>query len=698
MYLLNLLFSLLTMDGGETKMKKIIFIVGALLILFVSGCGKGKFDPTESLDTYLEHWKKNEFAEMYKMLDDVTTDTYSTEDFVDRYEKVYKDLDISNVHINYSPLTDETLEQIQEEKAVTVPLEIEMDSIAGAIQFTSEIGLLFAEHESDEGDPDWLVEWTPDLIFPNLADGGKIKFETEAPKRGEILDRNLMPLAINDIAYEIGVVPNRFQNKAVEIEQLANHLQISVSRIEEALNASWVQDDYFVPLRTISKHDDQKITQLTAIPSVVTKETTGRTYPAGKAAAHLVGYVGQITTEELKELPQGKYNENDVIGKRGLEKQYEEKLKGEAGKKILVISEDENGKEQTTVLAEKPVRNGENIQLTIDVNLQEDIFKSYDNKLSGTAAAIHPTTGEVLALVSSPAFDPTELTYGITRARWDTLMNDKAQPFVNRFTAKYAPGSVIKPVIAAVGLANGTITHEQGIEINGLTWKKESWSDFHITRVSTGNNPVTVKDALVRSDNIFFARKAIEMGSKSVVNGLKDFGFDEKLPINYPISASQISNSGKLEDEVLRANTGYGQGEIEVSSLHMALMYTPFLNDGNLVKPVLLADEKQGEIWKKDLLSKEDSEKMQEYLRAIVTDGTAKIANDKDFPISGKTGTAELKLSLDSKGHENGWFVGYPTDNQDIIVAMMMEKVENLGTSSLVAEKVLHIMKQYAKD
>src|SRR5699024_4594560 len=126
---------------------------------------------------------------------------------------------------------------------------------------------------------------------------------------------------------------------------------------------------------------------------------------------------------------------------------------------------------------------------------------------------------------------------------WDALMNDKNQPFVNRFTATFAPGSVIKPVIGAIGLQNNSITHDEQINIEGLTWQKDNWEDFHVTRVSTSNGPVTLEDALVRSDNIYFAMKADEMGSDKLVKGLQNFGFDEQLPFEYPFTTSQISNS-----------------------------------------------------------------------------------------------------------------------------------------------------------
>lgn len=671
-------------------MKKFKWLLAIVTLILIASCSKNdKENPYDILKTYVEYWENYRFTEMYQLLSDDTKDTYSKEDFIDRYDKIYKDLQISNLTI-----TTTEKEFDEDETIVDFPIKVKMDSLAGPIEFSSEIELeLMKDEEKDQ--ENWFVHWDPGLIFPELKDGGKIQIERTEAKRGEILDRNEMPLAINDIAYEIGIVPNNFQDEASEIKQVASLLKMSEAAVKKAISADWVQPDHFVPLKTIPKTDENTLAQLRNVPSVAVRETLGRMYPSSEASAHLVGYVGRITSEELEKLPKDKYDENDVIGKRGLESLYEERLKGEDGVKILVVKEDEKGDLESTVLAEKPVQDGEKIVLTIDINLQELLYEKYEGKIKGAAAAINPKTGEILALVSSPSFDPIRLTYGITQSEWDALMNDEDSPFVNRFAATYAPGSVIKPIIGAIGLKNGTITHDEQIPIEGLTWKKDNWKDFHISRVSSTDQPVDLEDAIIRSDNIYFAMKSIDMGDKKLTEGLKEYGFDDSLPIDFPFTKSQISNNGNLQDEILRANTGYGQGEIEVNVLHMALMYTPFVNDGNMVKPILLKSDSNGEVWKKNLISENDRNKMKQYLRKVITDGTARVIKDAEVPLAGKTGTAELKLTRDSKGHENGWFVGYDVEDEEILIAMMMEEVEDRGTSSLVAEKVADVIKQY---
>lgn len=677
-------------------MKKILLTLNVLFFIFLVSCSSNIDDPTVQLDDYIKKWEKTDFTAMYKMVSDDTKANYDEEAFIDRYDKIYQDIKANDLAIQYDEVDDKVLKKAKKDEKITIPLKVELDSIGGMIEFTNDITLVLTESDKEDEDPSWLVEWDPSFIYPGLEKDGKLSIQTEEPKRGEIVDKNQMPLALNDVAYEIGVVPDQFADEEAEIAEIARLLDISTDSIDKALSADWIEPEHFIPLKTIPNSAEDRLAQLTALPAVQKRDTTGRNYPAGKAAAHITGYVGPITAEELKEAPEGIYNDNDLIGKVGLEKMYEDTLRGERGAKITLTipAEEEGQQDEEIVVAEKEAKNGERVQLSLDINIQETMYEAYEKEdVAGTAAAVHPTTGEILALISSPGYDPNELTFGITQSRWDSLMDDPREPFTNRFTSLYAPGSVIKPLTAAIGLTEGSITHDEGLTINGLKWGKESWKGVTVTRVSSSGNPVHLREAMIQSDNIYFAMKSLDIGAKNYVKGLKDIGFEEKIPIALSPRPSHISNSGDLKDEILLANSSYGQGEIEMSSLHLALAYTAFLNDGNIVKPSFLKDDKQGEIWKKDVISKKDAEKMQEYLSEVVTKGTGKAAQDDDLAISGKTGTAELKKSADSSGHQNGWFVGYPTDDPDIVIAMMMEHTENLGTSSFAAKNVKDILK-----
>lgn len=679
-------------------MRKLLFVFGIIFVIFITGCSNNSLeDPAKKLNIYIKSWEKADFTAMYNFLTDETKAIYDQEEFVERYKKIYGDLDIKDISIQFEEIDKDILKQAKANKEIAIPLNVKMDSMAGVIEFTNDITLLMPEKDKEtEVEPEWLIQWNPSLIYPGMEDNGEISTSVENPKRGEIIDKNQMPLALNDLAYEIGVVPAQFVDEAFEKQEIARLLHISTASIDKALEADWVEPEHFVPLKVIPQTAEDTLAQLTQLASVQKRDTSGRNYPAGEAAAHLTGYVGRITAEELEEAPKGVYSETDMIGKIGLEKLYEDQLRGEKGVKITMTmptDPDNQVEKDDIIIAEKPVKNGERVQLAIDINIQEKMYNTYkEHDVSGTAAAVHPKTGDILALISSPSYDPNELTFGITQDRWDSLMDDPKKPFVNRFSSTYAPGSVIKPVTAAIGLTEGSLTHDEGLTINGLKWGKDSWNGIKVTRVSAPGNPVHLREALRYSDNIYFAQKAVDIGGDNFVEGLKNVGFDKELPIAFPFTASQISNSGDLKDEILLANSSYGQGEIEMNTLHLALTYTAFLNEGDIIKPNLLEQDKKGEVWLKDIMSDKDAERMQEYLSEVVSKGTAKAAKTDDLAISGKTGTAELKQSLDTVGQQNGWFVGYPTEDPDILIAMMMEDTGSLGTSSFVAGNVKDIL------
>ncbi|WP_099159859.1 penicillin-binding transpeptidase domain-containing protein [Virgibacillus ndiopensis] len=669
-------------------MKKIMTGLSILLFLFLAACSDDEATPQERFDTYVKQWNNQEFSKMYDTLTKKSTDAYPTEEFVDRYKKIYSDLGVSDLKVTYEKLDEESLKSAMDEGKATFPFSVEMQTIAGPISFDYQATLI---QEGEEDNKNWYVQWDPGFIFPAIKDGGEIRFQTESPKRGEIFDRNQQALAKNDIVYEIGIVPERLGDDPEQMKKKISEITgISVENIDEKLSANWVEPNLFVPITKIPTTKEKVISQLSEVSGITKREVTGRIYPYGKATAHLVGYIGKITAEQLEKQEPGMYSANDMIGYRGLEQLYEKQLKGQKGIKIVVSKE---GNEDV-VLAEKPVKNGEDVVTTIDAELQKKIFESY-GKDAGTTAAINPKTGETLALVSSPAFDPNEILYG--SPDWDAMENDPQQPTINRFSATFVPGSVIKPVTTSIGLQNGSIVPGEGVEINGLTWSNgEGWGNYKVRRVSESDGPVDIMDALIRSDNIYFAMKGIEMGSEALVSGLQQFGFGgDGMPFEYPIEKSTISNDGTINDEVLLADTSYGQGQMQMSALHLAMTFTTFLNDGNMLKPTLLTTEETGQIWKEGLITNDQVTFIQDALRKVVTSpkGTAHSADGAGVPLSGKTGTAELKKAGEESGQENGWFVAYPTEEQDILIAMMIEHTEDRGGSHYTVEKATDIFK-----
>ena len=673
-------------------MKKLSYLFMIVLSLFIlTACLQDDEEvilPEERFEEYIQLWRDYNFEDMYAMLSEETKATYSKADFIDRYEKIYQDLEFEELEIDYTlPEHPEPEKGEDITYPTTFPFTVKQQSIVGEIKFNAEITMVerIIQVDEDTEKSDWDVEWNPGLILPELANGGTISLVTTPTTRGEIFDRNGKGLAITETVYEIGIDPGRFtDNRDQEIEAIAELLDMSVTAIESALSQDWVADGMFVPLKTTTAHDQAYIDELMAIPPVIAQSKIGRAYPYGESLAHLIGYIGKITEEELAKDEEGVYSEHDLIGKRGIEQLFEERLRGEDGVRLIV--ENETSK---VGIAEKPPVPGEDIHLTIDAELQKMIYDIYDGD-AGTTAVIDPTTGETLVLVSSPSFDPHDFTYGISQTKYNALVEDPDQPIINRFASTYSPGSAFKPITAIVGLSTGAITQNDAVDIKGLTWSQDNWGNYRVRRVSESNGPVDLTDAMMRSDNIYFAQKAVEIGGDDFVSGLELLGFGtEGLPYTYPIYSSQVSNSGEIDRETLLADSGYGQGEILITALHLATAYTPILNDGAMIQPILETSEELGQIYADDLISPSDAEYLRNALRQVVAGprGTAKKANIKAVQLSGKTGTAELKqTSDDNNARENGWFVAYP-DSHDIVMAMMIENIHNRGGSGYVVEK-----------
>lgn len=383
-----------------------------------------------------------------------------------------------------------------------------------------------------------------------MAGQDKVSISVDEAVRGEIVDRNKSPLAANGTLYQLGVIPGQLgdgEDKESRIKAIAEQFDLTEKAIQQALDQSWVQDDYFVPLKIVEPTAD--------LPTGASiQETAGRTYPLGEAAAQLIGYVGDITAEDVEK--DDTLASNGKIGRSGLEAAFDKELRGKNGGKIAIT--DEKGTERKALIETKKT-DGKTIQLTIDAKAQKIAFDSLKDQ-AGSTVVTEPTTGDLLVLASSPSFDPNKMTNGISQEDYDAYHNNKDLPFISRFATGYAPGSTFKTITAAIGLDNGTINPETVLSINGLKWQKDSsWGDYFVTRVSDVAS-VNLRNALVYSDNIYMAQQTLAMGEDKFRAGLEKFIFGEELDLPIAMNPAQISNDKSFNSEILLADTGYGQG------------------------------------------------------------------------------------------------------------------------------------------
>lgn len=496
----------------------------------------------------------------------------------------------------------------------------------------------------------------------------------------------------------MGIVPGKLpDNRQETLGQLAQMLETDVESMEKKLSAGWVKADSFVPIKTIPK-DLGRETELLAIPGVMISDISVRQYPLGEAAAHLIGYVQSVTAEDLEEHEGEGYTAESVIGRSGMEGLFEKQLKGENGYRIYI--EDASGREKEE-LAARPVVHGQDVRLTIDADLQRMLYEQFRED-KGCSVAMNPCTGEVLALVSTPSYDDNAFILGLSDAQWSAWNGDEARPLYNRFRQTWCPGSTFKPVTAAIGLSTGAIDPGKDYGSEGLRWQKDrSWGSYYVTTLHT-YEPVTLENALIYSDNIYFAKTALAIGAEDLTDALDQLGFGQALPFEIAMAKSQYSNTDTIETEIQLADSGYGQGQVLVNPLHLACLYTAFCNEGNIIKPTLLyQEERAAEYWIPEAFSGEIAGQVQNALIEVVNNpnGTGYDAHREDVVLAGKTGTAEIKASqTDTSGTELGWFAVYTPERateRPIMIVSMVEDVKGRGGSGYVVEKDKQVLEAW---
>ena len=654
------------------------------------GIRKDRTTPEEVLLKYMGYIQEQNYIAMYQLIDVEASGQISEEDFVKRNSAIYEGIEVQNMAV--------TILSCDMEKNV-VRYQTDFDTVAGEISFENEAYFLKTEDT-------YKLAWMDALIYPELLETDKVRVSVTQAKRGEILDRNGRVLAGKGTASSVGIVPGKLENQDDSLKQIADLLGMKPEEIEKKLSAKWVKDDSFVPVKKLRKVEEielmslepdeealkeyERQQRLLEIPGVMISDTEVRSYPLKDAAAHLVGYVQNVTAEDLENHVGEGYTASSVIGRSGAEGLFEKELKGQNGCRIYIVDSDGNEKEE---LACRIVENGKDIKLTIDSELQKALYEQFQSDKS-CSVAMNPYTGEVLALVSTPSYDNNDFIMGLSSEKWAALNEDENKPMYNRFRQVWCPGSTFKPITAAIGLESGAVDPNEDYGNVGLSWQKDaSWGSYHVTTLHA-YNPVVLENAIIYSDNIYFAKAALKIGAAEMKDSLLRLGFQEELPFEIVMAKSQYSNTENIETEIQLADSGYGQGQILINPLHMACIYTAFCNEGNVIKPHLLySQETKTEYWIPNAFSVNHTNMVLEGLKKVVNDshGTGYAAHREDILLAGKTGTAEIKVSKeDTSGTELGWFAIFTaerTEENPILIISMVEDVKGRGGSGYVVGK-----------
>ena len=667
----------------------ILVIIAVVIGIFFYISNQPKNNPEDVVSTYAQYIVDQNYEEMYNLISENSKAQTSQEDYINRNKNIYEGIEIANFAINITSV------EKGDNNTVKVSYNNSMDTMAGHIEFANSMTLSLDDNK------EYKINWSSNLIFPSLNNSDKVRVKTIEAERGSILDRNGEYLATNGTASQIGLVPGRMneQTKDADISKIAELLNMTVESINNSLSASYVKDDTFVPLKTVSKDETDLKNTLLEISGIKIIDSEERIYPLGESASQLVGYIQPISAEELAEKADEGYTSSSLIGKYGLERYYEDTLRAVNGAEIYI--EDSEGNKKTSIVT-LDAKDGTDVKLTIDSTLQQQIYEQFKEDESAVVE-INPKTGEVLALVSCPSFDSNDFSLGMTTADYNALTQDTQNPLFNRYLATYAPGSSFKPIVGAIGLTNGSFTADENFGTSGTRWQNDSsWGDFYITTLTTYSGPANLRNALIYSDNIYFAKAALKIGSDKFIESLKNLGFNENIEFPQTISKSSYSNSEGFTNETQLANSGYGQGEMLVNPIHMAMMYSAFVNEGNMIMPYIEykenASSANATYYKEGVFTKEAAETIRDDLIQVVENpgGTAHSAQIEGKTIAGKTGTAEIKDSKDdTEGTEVGWFNAFTvneTDENSRLIISMVENVKGKGGSHYLLPKVKAIL------
>ncbi|RHT86152.1 penicillin-binding transpeptidase domain-containing protein [Coprobacillus sp. AM28-15LB] len=649
----------------EIKKKYIIGISVCVLLIvsvfFIFNQGKSN---EQVVTEYFELLKKKDYKQMYQMLNQKTVYTPTQKYFVEKYKEIYDDIGANNIQV-----------KILDEKNDIVKYQISMDTVAGTIEYKNKIGV---KNEQ--------IQFNNNLIMKDYKDGCKIKVTTYNPeKRGRILDRNGKVLAEDGKGYSVGLVKGKL-NGENDYGQIAKYLETDVETIQKKMSASWIKDDSFVPIKTVSEITKNGLVYngILNISGVKISTVGIRTYPYDKVASHVVGYVQNVNAEDLKKHKNEGYNSTSVIGRSGIEAVYEKQLRGSSSGKIDLV--DKNDKVIENLCALEIDKSPQDITLTIDIDLQQSLYNEYQNDKSASVA-LNPQTGEVLALVSTPSYSNNDFVLGLSTDKWNALNNDSNQPLMSRYKQTYTPGSTMKPITAAIGLETKTIDPDKDLGAKDKWQKDSSWGNYYVTTLHAPS-PNNLKNAITYSDNVYFARNALNIGKDNLFKYYKNLKIGKKIPFELSLNRSQYINKNQKVSDQLIADSGYGQGQILMNPLQLASIYSAFVNNGSIYRPHLVEQGEQ--MWIQRVFSDKTVKTIKEDLINVIADekGTGHAIYRDNVILAGKTGTAEIKQSQsDTTGTELGWFTVMTTDSkQPLLITTMVEDVKDRGGSGYVVE------------
>lgn len=533
--------------------------------------------------------------------------------------------------------------------------------------------------------------------YGRLADGNRIKLIPIMAPRGSFYDRNGVPLVSNRLGYIVSLIPISGPIPDTVIEKIAGILEINPKDIRAKIGQ---QHGPFEPIRVKTDIGLDVVTKIeerrNELPGVVIEIQPIRTYINNELAAHVFGYVSEINDVELEKRKTGGYKAGDIVGKFGLEKVYDKEIRGVDGGSQVEVGA--NGR-PVQVLGKKEPVPGHNIVLTIDQRIQKAAEEAIDAQLkllqtqsgsynakAAAAVVMNVKTGEVLAMVSRPTFNPNLFAGGISTKDWKEINENPFNPMDNKaISGEYPPGSTFKIVTGTAALELGKVTPEEKILDTGKHWL--------IPKANAGGEAlgwISFKDALSKSDNVYFYEMGNRLGIDNLEKYARMFGLGDYTGINLPGESDGLVANRRYKEKVYGEDwylaetfdAAIGQGFQLATPLQMAMVMAEVANGGHRYRPYLVSKilSANGETIKSFVPEERSSIKISERTLSLIRQALQEVAMDggtaayifNGFPISiaGKTGTAE-----NSHGDDHGWFVAYaPYDDPRIVISVIVEQ------------------------
>jgi penicillin-binding protein 2 len=552
----------------------------------------------------------------------------------------------------------------------------------------------------------WDLQVRNPELYSERADRNRIKSLPILAARGKILDREGRVIVDNHSSFSL--ILSRENLKPEHLRAIADGLRLDYDELTERLRRFRSRPRYqpIIIKEELTPADLAFVEAhrgMDTFPEMELIHAQRRLYPRDGLAAHVVGYIGEVSDAELNTAEFARYNQGDIVGKAGIERAYNDVLMGVDGQRQVVV--DSRGRERQ-VIGLKEASPGKPLDLTLDLDLQVVAELAMDNR-KGAVVALDPRNGDVLAMVSRPCFDPGKFAVRLRSADWRELVNNPDNPLLNRaIQAQLAPGSTFKPLVALAALESGLADPHSNVYCNGGATFYDRYFRCHLRG---GHGLTDLHRGLVHSCDVYFYNLGNRLGIDKIAAYAQACGLGRKTGIDLPHEAEGIVPSTRWKARLLRQkwyagetiSVAIGQGALTVTPLQLAYAIGGLAMGGIWHAPHIIKDPQHGEPPRKVALNAGNVSSVLDGMYGVVNEGgTGSRAQLAGIEMCGKTGTAQLasgevlkNTRLGQTLKDNAWFVGFaPRQSPEIVVVALFEGGEH---GNLAAPIVRDVIKSY---